>query len=140
MTIDKEKYEQDEKWDGLKGYITNASLNKDEVIDNYKHLWKIERAFRVAKTDLKIRPIFHRKQKRIEAHICLTFTAYKVYKELERQLKEKKSDLSPEKVIEIVQSIYQIQITTPTTKEIVKRNLLLTDEHKALNDLFQFGC
>ena len=140
VTIDKEKYEQDAKWDGLKGYITNASLNKDEVIDNYKHLWKIERAFRVAKTDLKIRPIFHRKQKRIEAHICLTFTAYKVYKELERQLKEKKSDLSPEKVIEIVQSIYQIQITTPTTKEIVKRNLLLTDEHKALNDLFQFGC
>ena len=140
VTIDKEKYEQDSKWDGLKGYITNANLKKDEVLDNYQHLWRIEKAFRVAKTDLKIRPVFHRKQKRIEAHICLTFTAYKVYKELERQLKEKKSNLSPEKVIEIIQSIYQIQITTPTTKEIIKRNLLLTDEHKALNELFQFGC
>ena len=140
MTIDKEKYEQDAKWDGLKGYVTNARLNKDEILDNYQHLWQIEKAFRVAKTDLKIRPVFHRKQKRIEAHICLTFTAYKVYKELERQLKEKKSDLSPEKVIEILQSIYQIQITTPTTKEIVKKNLLLTNEHKILNDLFHFGC
>lgn len=140
VTIDKEKYEQDAKWDGLKGYITNARLNKDEILDNYQHLWQIEKAFRVAKTDLKIRPVFHRKQKRIEAHICLTFTAYKVYKELERQLKEKRSDLSPEKVIEIIQSIYQIQITTPTTKEIVKKNLLLTNEHKTLNDLFHFGC
>lgn len=140
VTIDKEKYEQDAKWDGLKGYVTNARLNKDEILDNYQHLWQIEKAFRVAKTDLKIRPVFHRKQKRIEAHICLTFTAYKVYKELERQLKEKKSDLSPEKVIEILQSIYQIQITTPTTKEIVKKNLLLTNEHKILNDLFHFGC
>lgn len=115
-------------------------LNKDEILDNYQHLWQIEKAYRVAKTDLKIRPVFHRKQKRIEAHICLTFTAYKVYKELERQLKEKKSDLSPEKVIEIIQSIYQIQITTPTTKEIVKKNLFLTNEHKTLNDLFHFGC
>src|SRR5690554_7927421 len=85
------------------------SLIKKEILENYHHLWQIEKAFRIAKTDLKIRPIYHRKQKRIEAHICLTFAAYKVYKELERQLKEKNSDLSPEKVIEIIQSIYQIE-------------------------------
>src|SRR5690554_6516744 len=90
VVIDKEKYENDAKWDGLKGYLTNAKLNKKEILENYYHLWQIEKAFRIAKTDLKIRPIFHRKQKRIEAHICLTFVAYKVYKELERQLKDKK--------------------------------------------------
>ena len=96
--------------------------------------------FRTAKTDLKIRPIYHRKQDRIEAHICLTFVAYKVYKELERQLKEKRSKLSPEKVIEILQSINQIEITTPKNKEVVKKTLMLTKEHKLINELFGFGC
>ncbi|WP_323027059.1 IS1634 family transposase [Gelidibacter japonicus] len=84
VVIDKSKLEQAVKWDGLKGYLTNAKLSKDEVLENYQHLWRIEKAFRVAKTDLKIRPVYHRKQKRIEAHICLNFVAYKIYKELER--------------------------------------------------------
>lgn len=138
VVIDKEKFDQDAKWDGLKGYLTNAKLRKEQILENYNHLWKIEKAFRVAKTDLKIRPIFHRKQSRIEAHICLTFAAYKVYKELERQLKEKKSDLSPEKVIEILQSIYQIEIINPITKEIFKKTILLTEEHQKIKFLFDF--
>lgn len=138
ITIDKEKFQKDAKWDGLKGYVTNAKLDKEEILANYAHLWQIEKAFRIAKTDLKIRPIFHRKQKRIEAHICLNFVAYKVYKELERQLKEKKSDLSPEKVIEILQSIYQIEILNPYNKEIIKQTILLTEEHRKIQKLFKF--
>jgi transposase len=140
VKIDQEKFNQDAKWDGLKGYITNTRLTKDEILENYHHLWQIEKAFRIAKTDLKIRPIYHRKKERIEAHICLTFVAYKVYKELERQLKIKKSTLSPEKVIEIVQSIYQIEIKTPKTKEIIKKTMLLNKEQQELNQLFDFGC
>lgn len=140
VIIDKNKFKEDAKWDGLKGYLTNAKLTKDEILENYNHLWQIEKAFRTAKTDLKIRPIYHRKKKRIEAHICLTFVAYKVYKELERQLKEKKSSLSPEKVIEILQSIFQIEIQTPKNKELIKKTLLLTKEHQLINELFDFGC
>jgi hypothetical protein len=49
-------------------------------------------------------------QRRIESHICLSFVAYKIYKELERQLKEKKLGLSPEKAIEIARSIQKIKI------------------------------
>ena len=101
VKIDLEKFNQDAQWDGLKGYITNSSLTKGEILENYHHLWKIEKAFWIAKTDLKIRPIYHRLQRRIEAHICLTFAAYKVYKELERQLKEKQIPYSATKVIEI---------------------------------------
>jgi transposase len=138
VEINKTKYEQDAKWDGLKGYITNAKLTKDEILENYAHLWQIEKAFRIAKTDLKIRPIYHRKKERIEAHICLTFVAYKVYKELERQLKEKKSNLSPEKVIEISQSIYQIEIKNPQNKELIKQTILITEEHFTLKSLFSF--
>jgi transposase len=115
ISIDKEKFEADAKWDGLKGYITNSSLSKDKIIENYNHLWKIENAFRISKHDLKIRPIYHRLQNRIEAHITINFAAYKIYKELERQLKEKNINLSPEKVIDIAKTIYQIEIENPHT-------------------------
>lgn len=138
ITIDQEKFKADIKWDGLKGYITNSKLGKTEILENYTHLWQIEKAFRIAKTDLKIRPIYHRKQKRIEAHICLNFVAYKIYKELERQLNEKKSDLSPEKVIEILQSIYQIEIKNPSNNELIKKTILLTEEHHQIQKLFNF--
>jgi len=140
VKINQEKIEEDTKWDGLKGYLTNSNLSKERILDNYKQLWKIEKAFRIAKTDLKIRPVYHYKRKRIEAHICLNFVAYKVYKELERQLKEKKSDLSPEKVIDILQSIYKIEVTTPKQKKKISKTIILTDEQRRLSEYFDFGC
>ncbi len=87
ITLDREKIDQAKRWDGLKGYLTNCNLNGEEVISNYAHLWKIEKAFRISKTDLRVRPVFHYLKRRIEAHICISFCAYKLYKELERQMK-----------------------------------------------------
>ena len=138
ISIDKEKFDADAKWDGLKGYITNSKLTKDEIIENYSHLWKIEKAFRISKHDLKIRPIYHRLQRRIEAHITINFVAYKVYKELERQLKIKNSDLSPEKAIDIAKTIYSITIQNPITKYTEERSLILNEEQKHLAKLFNF--
>jgi hypothetical protein len=66
--------------------------------------------------------------------------AYKVYKELERQLKEKKSSISTTTAIEIAENIYEIQIELPISKEKVKRVLLLTDEQKLLAKICNFGC
>jgi len=60
VSIDYQKYESDGCWDGLKGYLTNTALTQEEVIENYQQLWVIEKAFRISKTDLKIRPIYHR--------------------------------------------------------------------------------
>jgi len=138
ISIDYQKYSADVKWDGLKGYITNTSLTKDKIIDNYSHLWKIEKAFRISKHDLKIRPIYHRLQKRIEAHVTINFVAYKVYKELERLLKEKETELSPEKAIEIAKTIFQIKAKSGDN-QYVTHTLLLTDEQKDLAQLFDFG-
>ena len=138
ISIDRSKYNEDVQWDGLKGYITNTSLSKDEIIENYSHLWKIEKAFRVSKHDLKIRPIYHRLQRRIEAHITINFTAYKVYKELERQLKEKNALLSCDKAIEIAKSIYSVNIINPATNRASKQTLFLNEEQKYLAELFNF--
>lgn len=138
VTLDQQKVEQDSKWDGLKGYVTNAKLSKEEIMDNYKQLWQIEKAFRISKTDLKIRPIFHRLQRRIEAHICLSFVAYKLYKELERQLKKKKSALSPQTIIEIASNIYELEIEIPNTKERIKKVILHLEEQRHVAKLFNF--
>lgn len=97
IEIDYEKFNQDKVWDGLKGYATNTKLRDKQVIENYKNLWLIEKAFLMSKTDLRIRPIYHRLRHRIEAHICISFTAYCIYKELERLLLKEKSSLSLKK-------------------------------------------
>ena len=130
ISIDKEKFDKDKIWDGLKGYITNCELKPEVIIENYKNLWHIEKAFRMSKTDLRIRPIYHRIRRRIEAHICLSFVAYTVYKELERVLKIEKYQLSVEKAAEITHNMYQIEITLPESLHN-KKVLLKMDENQS---------
>lgn len=136
LTIDKDKLGQDARWDGLKGYQTNAGLTASQTIENYQHLWRIEKAFRISKHDLKIRPIFHRLEKRIASHICLSFVAYKIYKELERQLDEKNAGISPEKAIDIAKTIYKIKIDI-NQSDYIEKVLLIKEEQKWLVELFQ---
>jgi transposase len=130
ISIDEEKFQSDQKWDGLKGYITNCNLAPSMIIDNYKNLWQIEKAFRMSKTDLKIRPIYHRMRKRIEAHICISFVAYSIYKELERALKEEKYRLSVEKASELTHNMYQMEITLPESRH-TKNIILKMDDDQA---------
>ncbi len=87
VSIDEEKIAADAQWDGLKSYITNTDLPASEVIDQYHSLWVVERAFRITKGTLEARPVFHFTERRIEAHICICFVAYKLYKKLERILR-----------------------------------------------------
>ncbi len=110
IAIDYEKFEADSKWDGLKGYITNTNLSGNDVIDNYNNLWKIEKAFRISKTDLKIRPIFHRLRDRIEAHICISFVSFVLYKELERILSQDKTGISINKAIKQIKKMFGIRV------------------------------
>jgi len=134
IEIDYEKYKEDNRWDGLKGYLTNAKLSNKQIIENYANLWHIEKAFRMSKTDLRIRPIYHQLQRRIEAHICISFTAYSVYKELERILHKEKAKISIEKAKELTHNMYEITYTLPESKQ-TKSKLLKMDNEQA--ELFQ---
>jgi len=137
IEIDYDKYNHDQVWDGLKGYVTNTKLTDNEVMKNYKNLWHIEKAFRMSKTDLRIRPIYHRLKNRIEAHICISFTAYCIYKELERVLYEEKSTLSLKKAAEVTHNMYQITYTLPESKH-TKSRLLNMDQEQA--ELYRIAC
>jgi transposase len=132
ISIDREKFIADEKWDGLKGYKTNTNMTKDEVIEQYHQLWTIEKTFRISKHDLQIRPIYHQLQRRIEAHICIAFAACKIYKELERQLKEKQIGKSPEQVIDILKTILKVEFKTPFSNKTYHELIINTEEQKLI--------
>lgn len=104
-------------WDGLKGYVTNSDLGAQEVIENYRHLWQIEKAFRISKTDLRVRPIHHYRRKRIESHICIAFVAYTIYKEIERLLEKYQAGFSVKRATELTHNMYQITCEMPGSIE-----------------------
>jgi transposase len=136
VKINYDKIKEDEKWDGLKGYITNTTLNAEMVYSEYSGLWQVERAFRITKGTLELRPMFHFTQKRIKAHVCICFVAYKVYKELERILKASNIGLSVDKVLDIAKTITTIRLRLSETGKTIERTMLLTDRHKLIANLF----
>jgi len=134
--ISYEKVKEDERWDGWKGYLTNTDLFAEIVYQQYKNLWQIERAFRVTKGKLELRPMFHFTEKRIKAHVCICFVAYKVYKELERILKTEKIDISVDKVLEIAKTITTVRVRLPHSNTIMERTMLTTEAHNSIACLF----
>lgn len=134
VSIDEGKIAADEQWDGLKSYITNSDLPPSEVIDQYHGLWVVERAFLITKGTLEARPIFHFTERRIEAHICICFVAYKLYKELERILRLLNIGLSVDKVLDIAKTISTVTIRLDDGK-LTSKTLLTRDEQKLLQPL-----
>lgn len=120
ICIDKEKIDYDARWDGLKGYLTNTALSSNDVIENYNNLWIIEKAFRISKTDLKIRPVYHRLKQRIQAHICISFMAYLVYKEFERVLAKNHCQYSTQEAIDQINKIYEVVLQAPYLYNSIK--------------------
>ena len=145
VTINQDKISEDEKWDGLKGYLTNTVLQAKDVCEQYNGLWVIERAYRVTKGTLAMRPMFHFTPKRIEAHVCICFVTYKVYKELERILKMNSINLSVDKVLNtayfvhstsIAKTVTTLKIKLPASGETLTKTMLLTSKHKSIQQFF----
>lgn len=135
VTINYDKLEVDSKWDGLKGYLTNTNIPTSEVYAAYHNLWHVERAFRISKSKIEIRPMFHFTHRRIKAHVCICFVALKVYKELERLLKLSNVNMSVDKVLALAQTIVTIQLTLPKNKQVINRTMLMK-RHQPIAPLF----
>lgn len=137
VTISDERIAEDAKWDGLKGYITNTDLDAEKVIEEYHGLWVVERAFRISKGSLDIRPMFHFTERRIEAHVCICFIAYKIYKELERIIRKKGVKMSVGHVLDAAKTITTIRVRLPENGNLYTKTLFLTDKHRAIKPLFE---
>lgn len=134
VTIDEGKVKEDAWWDGLKGYITNSRLSSKKVTEHYAQLWQIEKAFRISKTDLRVRPIHHYRKRRIEAHICIAFVAYAIYKELEQQLLRHHVAMSASRAAELTHTMYELEYTLPDSHESKQTILRMDAEQQMLHD------
>jgi transposase len=137
VAIDYEAFKADQVWDGLKGYVTNTKFGATQVIASYGNLWRVEKAFRMSKTDLRFRPIFHRKENRIKAHLLICFAAYALYKELEIKIKANQIDLSVQKAIDALKDVQQITYRLPKSKKIKQQILKINPlQQKLINMKF----
>jgi transposase len=89
--LDEAMIAKDAIWDGLHGVITDLPVTGieeiKEVLSHYHSLWRIEESFRISKSGLKIRPIYHHKDERIRAHVSLIYMAYACIRHLQMRLK-----------------------------------------------------
>lgn len=103
--LDQERINQEEKYDGYYAIATNLQMDKNESEAEFIHSilainekrYKIEDCFRIMKTNLCARPIFHQTRERITAHFMICYTALLVYRLLEAQLDEYVAKLKTEK-------------------------------------------
>nr|WP_275578740.1 IS1634 family transposase [Yimella sp. NH-Cas1] len=94
---------------GLKGYVTNIPADlatAGEIIGNYHDLWRVEQSFRMSKTDLRARPMFHHTRDAIEAHLTIVFTALAVARYLQNT-----TGMSIKKIIRALRPLQQITVT-----------------------------
>jgi hypothetical protein len=93
---------------GLKGYVTNIPatlMPAAEVIDSYHDLWQVEQSFRMSKTDLRARPMFHHTRDAIEAHLTIVFAALAVARHLQQV-----TGLSIRKIVQTLRPLQQITV------------------------------
>lgn len=91
LVVNKALIEKNKKLLGVKGYYTNLPENEVDnktIIERYHELYKIEQAFRIAKSDLETRPIFHFKEEPIKLHMLICFMALVVSKHIELKTKD----------------------------------------------------
>lgn len=114
---------------GIKGYVTDLDLNPEKVIDSYHQLFQVEASFRMAKSDLKARPIFHRKRAAIEAHLTIVLASLAVARWIEQ--------LTGISIKRFVKSLRPVRsgIVTINGKEYTAEAEVPKDIHKLLQKL-----
>ena len=116
-------------------YLLRANMTDTDPVklwEYYLQLTEIEQAFKELKGDLAIRPIYHQLEKRIEAHIFLSFLSYCLQVTLKARLKRCASGLTPRAVLEKFATVQMLDVHFPTTDG---RELMLTRYTQPEKDL-----
>jgi transposase len=120
--IDRQKLREARRREGR--YLLRTNLTDTDPVklwEHYLQLTEIEQAFKELKGDLAIRPIYHQREKRIEAHIFLSFLSYCLQVTLKARLKRSASGLTPRSVLEKFAAVQMLDVHLPTTdgREII---------------------
>jgi transposase len=105
---------------GIKGYYTNldeSKANNETIMKHYQELYRVEQAFRISKSDLQTRPIFHYKEEPIKLHILICFMALVVSKHIEL-----KTEISIRKFVDESKKVVDGEILNKITNKMVTVN------------------
>jgi len=103
VILNEKKIAQESRWDGLHGVITNDfTSSAEELLSRYRQLWVIEESFRINKHTLAMRPIYHFKPRRVQAHILICYLAFALSRYVQHQLKTFDISMSIEKIREVL--------------------------------------
>lgn len=110
---------------GIKGYYTNLGdeISNQSIIAHYHNLWHVEQAFRIAKSDLQTRPIFHFKQDAIKTHLIICFMALALSKYIEI-----KTGKSINHVIKLLKRVTDARMLNLLTREELSLRTKISDE------------
>ena len=135
---DKSKLRQAEQRDGH--YLLRSNLTAEDpavLWTRYIQLTNIEAAFRTLKSDLGLRPVYHRLEQRVEAHIFVAFLAYCLQVTLKNRMRDQAPGLSPRQVLEKLATIQMIDVWIPTRDNrwlVLPRHTLPSQEVQILLD------
>lgn len=119
---------------GMKGYYTNIperQLSNKEIIERYHDLWHVEQAFRMAKSDIAARPIFHYTEDAVRTHMLICFVALVLGKYMEIQ-----TDLSLKRIVDLLWNVTDATIMDTNTQEtFVLRSQITTEVQELLKKL-----
>ena len=111
-----------EKLEGIKGYITNTKLDSQIVVSRYHDLWQIEKSFRITKSDLEARPIFHQLDETIKAHMVIVFAGLAITKYIEIQ-----TGISIKRVLKHTNQVLTHTVKNIKTGEILEMETTIED-------------
>jgi transposase len=115
--------EKAKRLEGIKGYLTNTNLTESTIIERYHDLWRIEKAFRITKTDLEARPIFLRLDKTITCHLIIVFAGLAIVRYLEI-----KTNMSIKRILKIAGKVLTHEVTNSQTGEKALIETTIIDE------------
>jgi len=110
---------------GVKGYCTNIpeeTLSNKQVIAYYHELWHVEQTFRMSKTDLRARPIFHYEHEAVKAHVLLCFIGLMMGKFLELKTK-----ISLRRIRDILWNVHEVHLEDSLTGQKIKLQTNLSE-------------
>ncbi|GAA1485100.1 hypothetical protein GCM10009625_19040 [Brachybacterium fresconis] len=134
-TLDTASLERARRLVGLKGYVTNVPatfMPPAEALSSYHELWHVEQSFRMSKTDLQARSMFHRQRDAIEAHLTIVFTALAIARFLQN-----KTGFSIRKIIRTLRPLQDVTITVAGQQITAKPQL--TDYARAITNVLGIG-
>lgn len=123
--LDEAAISKDSHYDGYYALQTSEeNLRPREVLELYRGLWKIEESFRVMKSSLEVRPVFHWTESRIKGHFVLCFLAFLMERTLEFKLHETGIPSSPEQIKEALNSLNLVEVTVQDKNFLIKTKAL----------------